>query len=127
MAITRMRLKWGLLLLAVLVSWRVSAQKKPAISGTVKDAATGETLVGATVLIKELPQTGTATNAYGFYSLTAAPGGYTVVYSFVGYAPTSVAVNLQKDTVLNIALSPKSDLQEVVISNRRRGNENVQE
>jgi len=122
-----MRFKWTILLLAILVGTSVFAQKKPAISGTVKDAVTGETLVGATVLVKELPQTGAATNAYGFYSLTAAPGAYTIVYSFVGYAPTSVAVDLQKDTVFNIALNPKSDLQEVVISNRRRGNENVQE
>ncbi|MBB6273839.1 hypothetical protein HDF26_004312 [Pedobacter cryoconitis] len=32
------------------------AQKQFTISGTLKDAQTGETLIGATIRIKELPQ-----------------------------------------------------------------------
>ncbi len=120
-----MRVKWLILWLMIVGVSQAMAQKKPAISGTINDAGSGETLTGATVLIKELQQTGTASNAYGFYSLSAAAGNYTVVYSFVGYAPVSISLNLQKDTTLNIALSQKADLQEVVISNRRRGNENV--
>lgn len=122
-----MRVKWLIVLLMIIGVSQAIAQKNPAISGTVKDAGSGETLTGATVLIRELPQTGTASNAYGFYSLSAAAGNYTIVYSFVGYAPVSISLNLQKDTTLNVALSQKTDLQEVVISNRRRGNENVQD
>ena len=45
------------------------AQEKFTINGYVKDANAGETLIGATVFVKELG-TGTTTNEYGFYSIT---------------------------------------------------------
>ena len=104
----------------------VFAQKKFTISGIVKDGATGETLIGATITInKEKTQTGVAANAYGFYSLSAPEGNYTVVYSFVGYTPVSQQVSLHKDTTINISLNSKNDLQEVIISNKRPNNDNV--
>jgi hypothetical protein len=103
----------------------VFAQKKFTISGIIKDASTGETLIGATVIIKELPQTGAAGNAYGFYSLSAPEGDYTLIYSFVGYTPISQAVSLHKDVNINISLNSKNDLQEVVISNKKPNNDNV--
>lgn len=103
----------------------VFAQKKFTISGIIKDASTGETLIGATVIIKELPQTGAAGNAYGFYSLSAPEGDYTLIYSFVGYTPVSQTVSLHKDININIALNSKNDLQEVVISNKKPNNDNV--
>jgi hypothetical protein len=54
----------------------LSAQQRITISGTVKDGSTGETLIGATVKLQSAVQnTGLATNAYGFYSITAAAGG----------------------------------------------------
>ena len=62
-----------LLLLLCIAFTALSAvgQKNTTISGTIKDNATGETLIGASVRIKEFPQKGTATNSYGFYSITA--------------------------------------------------------
>ncbi len=42
--------------------------QKLTISGTVRDAANGELLVGATIA-DSLSQTGVQTNAYGFFSL----------------------------------------------------------
>ena len=56
-----------LFVLFLLVACPVFAQKSFTISGAIEDAATGEKLIGATVKIKELPQSGTITNAYGFY------------------------------------------------------------
>lgn len=44
-------------------------KKKYTISGYVKEAGSGELLIGATIYIPSL-KTGTATNAYGFYSIT---------------------------------------------------------
>ena len=43
-----------------------SAQNSFTISGNIKDAASGEALIGATVKVKELPQIATASNSYGF-------------------------------------------------------------
>src|SRR5476649_938216 len=86
------------------------AQKKFTISGIVKDGATGETLIGATITInKGKTQSGAAANAYGFYSLSAPGGDYTVIYSFVGYTPFSKQLSLYKDTVINISLTSKND------------------
>jgi hypothetical protein len=101
------------------------AQKKFTISGIIKDESTGETLIGATVTINEIPQTGAAANAYGFYSLSAPEGEYRLTYKFVGYTPVSQTVSLHRNISLNVALNTKNDLKEVVISNKTPNNENV--
>lgn len=46
------------------------------ISGRVKDAANGETLLGATILVTS--GGGAITNEYGFYSLSLEKGTYTI-------------------------------------------------
>ena len=55
------------------------AQTKHTLSGYVKDQKTGEQLIGAALVVKEIPATGATTNAYGFYSITIPEGKYTVV------------------------------------------------
>jgi len=102
-----------------------SAQNSFTISGNIKDAASGEALIGATVKVKELPQIATASNSYGFYSLSAPAGGYTLTISYVGYKPVFLTVSLHRDTVLNVVLSSKTDLDEVVINGKARNNDNV--
>ncbi|MGI4740142.1 MAG: TonB-dependent receptor [Janthinobacterium lividum] len=57
------------------------------ISGYVRDQATGENLIGVTVVQASTGQ-GTATNTYGFYSLTLPTAGLDsvrLVASYVGY------------------------------------------
>ncbi len=95
------------------------------ISGYVKDAKTGEELIGASVTVKELQTTGTTTNAYGFYSLSIPEGNYTVVAQYLGYNQKTSNVNLQKNTRLDFAIGPQENqLQEVEITSTRK-NENV--
>src|ERR1700712_888803 len=65
------------------------AQNKITISGTATDSATGETLIGASVSFKEIAHSGTVTNAYGFYSLLAKQGQYTLIVSYAGYETIS--------------------------------------
>jgi len=104
----------------------LSAQQRFAISGTVRDASTGETLIGATVKLQSPSQnSGIATNAYGFYSLTAAEGEYSLVISYSGYQTNTQSITLNKALKFNIELVSASDLQEVVISASERKNENV--
>ena len=57
-----------ILLVALLMTPSLWAQKHT-VSGTVTDNATGETLIGATVMDARTGK-GTVTNAYGRYSLT---------------------------------------------------------
>ena len=56
-----------LLLLALLISVSSFAQEKYTLSGTITEAANGETAFGASVYIKGT-YIGTITNEYGFYS-----------------------------------------------------------
>ncbi len=94
---------------------------KYSISGTVRDKSSGETLIGASLFLLEQPGAGATTNAYGFYSITAAPGNYSLVVSYTGYEPDTITISLSKNTSLSIGLSSAaSALQEVVVASRRK-------
>src|SRR6056297_3260605 len=54
------------------------------VSGYVKDAATGEVLIGATVALPDR-SVGTITNAYGFFSLTLEEQHDSIECSYIGY------------------------------------------
>lgn len=118
-------LRLSLLLFLLPLSIVVHAQKKYTISGTLRDASTGETLIGATIRIQELAQSHTLSNSYGFYSLVAPQGRYTVSASFVGFKTVVDTVTIEKDQILNIELQPQTAIEEVVISMNRRNNNNV--
>jgi hypothetical protein len=112
-----------LLALLALPAW---AQKKFTVSGTIRNAATGETLIGASVMLQSASgRLGTATNAYGFYSLTAAEGEYTLTVSYISYQTYQQKITLNKDALLNIELKAGSELQEVVVRAGDRKDENV--
>jgi len=92
-----------------------SDKNKRTISGHVKDASTGEDLIGATIYVEEM-QSGTATNAYGFYSLSFLPGDYTLRFSYIGYESSVQKVNLQENITLDVELQAVGQqLQEVEI------------
>jgi len=103
------------------------AQQKFTISGTIRDAATGETLIGATVKIQNATQSfGTSGNAYGFYSLTGNTGDYNMIVSYTGYQSYTKTITLTSSLKINVELSGnKGDLNEVVITSKNRKNENV--
>ncbi len=87
---------------------------KVTISGYVTDKASGETLIGAGVVCGEA---GSATNNYGFYTLTIPQCSQaTLKYSYIGYDDMSVAVNLLRDTVINVALTANTSIKASVVS-----------
>lgn len=93
-----------------------NAQQNFTLSGNIKDAETGEDLIGATIEIKELI-TGTSANVYGFYSITIPKGKYHVIVRFLGYKDETVAIDLNKNIDLDFNLkSSIAELNEVVIS-----------
>ena len=83
----------------LLVSTGLYSQKVT-ISGTVKDASNGEDLIGATVRVKELNGVGASTNVYGFYSLSVAPGNYTLVYQSLGFGDVEKTVTLTENKTI---------------------------
>ena len=116
----------GLLLTGITA--QAQADKKPhlknsyTITGYIRDRATGETLIGATISIKGNSR-GITSNQYGFYSITLSGGNYTLISSFVGYKAQLLNLNLHADTLMNIDLYSGSNLsQEVVITSRKRDN-----
>ncbi|MEN9612676.1 MAG: hypothetical protein RLZZ628_3490 [Bacteroidota bacterium] len=94
------------------------------VSGTIRDAKTGEELIGASIVVQELAGIGITCNEYGFYSLTLKSGSYTLKTSFIGYQPTSHKIVLDKNLKLDINLSNGTELQEVVVAARKQ-DENV--
>ena len=108
-----------------LIGTAAIAQKKYTISGTVKDAATGEVLIGATIQFKQIVQNGAISNSYGFYSLSAPAGEYDLLVTYVGYAAFVQHIILHGNVALSVMLTPKSDLNEVVVNGKGRSNENV--
>ncbi|MBN3034242.1 MAG: TonB-dependent receptor [Bacteroidales bacterium] len=98
--------------------------KKLTVSGHVRDAGTGEDLIGATVYVREL-ETGTVTNFYGFYSLSLEPGAYTLVFSYVGYETVERPVSLEKDLTIDMELKLKEQMLSEVVVEGSALNENV--
>ncbi len=83
------------------------------VSGTVRDAATGEPLIGAAVLVKGF-SIGTATDAAGQYSVTMPDDATTLVFTYIGYETTEVEINGQ--SVIDVAMQLASTaLNEVVV------------
>jgi len=92
------------------------------LSGTIKDAQTGEPLVGANVII-EGTNFGAATNVNGEYViLNISPGRYNVKFSFIGYETTlmqDVSITVDQTTFLQITLNPQSiQVDEIIVTAR---------
>jgi outer membrane receptor protein involved in Fe transport len=96
----------------------LSAQNSGKISGLVKDAETGEPLIGVNVVVLGT-SLGNPSDIDGNYFILNVPvGKYEVQASMVGYAKvtkTDVVVNLGKTTSIDFALSPLAVLQKEVI------------
>jgi len=101
------------------------AQTKFAISGTISDSESGETMISATVSIKELPGTGTASNEYGFYSITLPQGSYTLQVNFIGYELIEQPILLNQNQQINFVLKPESIISSQIEVVAERKNDNI--
>lgn len=92
-----------------------NAQDKVTLNGYVKDAETGEELIGVTVYFQEI-QAGVVTNPYGFYSITVRPGTYKVQFSYIGYRVQVVTLDISISESRNIELQSEATyINEVVV------------
>lgn len=106
-----------LLLVAITISLlglKAQAQTRFTISGYVYEKGSRETMPGVNIYIPETTL-GTASNSYGFYSLTLPAGEYEVVFSFVGYQPRSFSINLNQNIPLNVDLDPSIEIEGVEV------------
>ncbi|MDZ4699513.1 MAG: TonB-dependent receptor [Rhodothermales bacterium] len=91
-------------------------QNTASISGFVKDATSGETLLLANVVLLDTDY-GAATNNSGYYAMNGLPAGdYIVIGTYIGYQPLRIPVTLQPGQArrLDIELSPESVMLEGV-------------
>ena len=92
------------------------------LSGAVRDAESGETLIGAVVSVEPGRQAA-STNAYGFYSLTLPEGQHRITFSYIGYQSYSEEINLSSSQRLNVELRRGDNtIEEVVVSAERKDN-----
>src|SRR3954463_961246 len=115
-----MRLPFILFALFIFLSLQNIAQTGR-ISGKIVDSKTGETLPGATVVLKGTTK-GASADFDGNFSLNNVPlGKVTLVVSFISYDSkeiSGVEVKGNDATVINVQLAPSSsqDLVEVVVA-----------
>lgn len=92
-----------------------NAQDKFTLSGYVRDAENGEELIGVTLFISELNK-GAVTNVYGFYSLTLAPGTYTLTLRYIGFKTKQVKMDVTANLSYNFdMISELIAMKEVVV------------
>ena len=111
-----------ILLLILLAPFFIYSGTTGKLAGTIKDAQTGEPLVGANVII-EGTNFGAATNVNGEYViLNISPGRYNVKFSFIGYETTlmqDVSITVDQTTILQIKLNPQTiQVDEVIVTAR---------
>lgn len=88
------------------------AQAQQRVSGIVTDADSGESLIGASILV-EGTSTGTITDIDGSYTITIPEGGSNLQFSYTGYATVTETINGRSQ--IDVQLSAGSVLDEVVV------------
>lgn len=73
------------------------------LSGRVTNKTNGESQIGASISIIGTDKTARS-NDYGFYALSMLPGQYMLKAEVIGLQPLSIPVQIEKDTVIAIAL-----------------------
>jgi outer membrane receptor for ferrienterochelin and colicin len=95
------------------------------LSGFVRDSTSGETLVGASVIVTDL-QKGVVTNEYGFYSIKLDEGIYNIRITFIGYGTFEKQIDMKTDVRLNVNLKEQFiDFRTIEITGER-ADENIQ-
>ncbi len=113
-------MKW---VFAVMQTCGITNVEAETLRGTVKDAISGEPLIGATVKIVELQNAAAVADYDGNFLINISQGGrYTIETNYIGYEPSvmkEVLISGAKEVVLDIALRERStELVEVTVKPR---------
>lgn len=114
------------LLFSLLFIAQLGLSQQYTVSGYVRDAADGESLIGANVFLSEINK-GTITNEYGFYSISVESGNYTLVSSYLGFQDFTQPIMLDKNLKIDIELSEESELLDEVVVLGEEVDRNVRE
>ncbi|MBS1654595.1 MAG: TonB-dependent receptor [Bacteroidetes bacterium] len=104
----------------ILVTVTGFAQKKFTLNGYVKDSLSGESIIGASIIINGEAK-GVASNQYGFYSITLEQGKYSISISHISYEPKTIHIDLSENESYNFNLIPKAAaITDVIVYSKRR-------
>lgn len=96
----------------LLVSVFVVAQSKITVSGTVTDK-NGETVIGASVRVKDNESLGTITDFDGKYQISGVASNASLIFSYIGMKEQIVAVNGRSS--INVVMEENSQLIDEVV------------
>lgn len=101
---------------SLLILFIQAAIAQVSISGTIKDTDSGETLIGANIVLKGT-SIGTVSDINGNYTLKVSQqGDYSVDVSYVGYKSISKQVKVStKNLILNFDLTADIEIDEVTV------------
>ncbi len=105
-------------LLILLCQTLALAQEKGVFSGKVFDGQTGETLVGANIILRSDPTVGAASDLQGKFSMALDPGTYMFMVNFTGMKSDTLTIVLKPGQTVErrIILQPyASELQGIEI------------
>lgn len=100
-------------LVVMLFSIQLINAQDTKVSGKIIDETTGESIIGATVLIKGT-STGTVTDFDGNYELKLNSGNDTIQISYTGYKTQMIPVNNQSIIDIKLAIQV-NQLEEIVV------------
>ena len=100
-----------------------SQNQKINISGYVKSNDSGETLIGANVVIKSL-KIGCTTNNYGFFSFSLDSADYLLETSYIGYENQSISISKSSNDVI-FNLKPTSYITDEVTIMAKKEDANI--
>nr|MBX2817457.1 carboxypeptidase-like regulatory domain-containing protein [Saprospiraceae bacterium] len=92
----------------------ITGEKSFYISGYVRDAHSGEALIGAHVYT-DLGQ-GVATDNQGYYQLEISPGAVVLSCSYLGYKLHTQELHISHDQLVSLALTTDFSLPSITIS-----------
>ncbi len=103
----------------ILFTFSSSLYAQYTLSGHIYDKSDGEALPGATLFLVET-KNGTATNVYGFYSLTVKESTFNLQVSYLGYEQSDTTITLTENTTLDFYLKEQvGEIGEIEVSATR--------
>jgi hypothetical protein len=103
--------------------------QKVTLSGIVKDAANGETITGAYVILQDSlakgAPNGAVTNTAGFYSITVEKGTYVLTVNYLGYKKITEKITISSNVKKNIEIEPSAILANEVVVMGEAADKNV--
>jgi hypothetical protein len=108
------------------LSFSLSGQvEKFNISGQISDGSNGEDIAFADITVTNLENTGTNTNAYGFYSIALPAGEHRLSFQYLGYATVLKTITLSEDIKINIELREDAAMLDEIVVTAEKENKNI--